>query len=427
MSRLLKAGVKTERQYLTGIDLLIGHPGTPTVLVYPQGLDEEELAHSLQIVLKTYPLFTGRVKRDEQGQIYLDGCDEGVSFMVAHHPQPLPAYGVLAPIGADMGRFYKQIYPWAVVDQPQSPMMIEVHQFTCGGAILSFTGLHSVCDGNGFWAMMIDWMRVHHGHPISTPPMMDRRPLLDLCQQQAHTPYTQGLIRQISRTHRARLTARFAWQTITELRRIVFRVSREQLAEWREQIRAEEGEGQHLSSHELVVAHCMKTLSRHMPRGMPRHLGTITDLRFRRLPGISRKYVGNMLGQDLIELSEQALAEGSLSGVARQCQIPLDHISEADVLSYLGLVERHREAGTTHQLFIEGAIRCLDAGVILNNCAHFPVYKLDFGKGGPSWFEVNRSPYRKMMIAPTPMMDGGLDVHLVARRAEVAAFKTPLC
>jgi hypothetical protein len=47
---------------------------------------------------------------------------------------------------------------------------------------------------------------------------------------------------------------------------------------------------------------------------------------------------------------------------------------------------------------------------------------MDFGQGGPSWIETERTPYRSLILTPTPAMDGGFDVRLTAPRSELAAW-----
>jgi len=65
--RLIRCGQPSEPQYLTGIDLMIGHPVSPLLMVYPKGLDALALAESLAKVLVHYPLYAQRLKRDAQG------------------------------------------------------------------------------------------------------------------------------------------------------------------------------------------------------------------------------------------------------------------------------------------------------------------------------------------------------------------------
>lgn len=423
--RLIRCGQPSEPQYLTGIDLMIGHPVSPLLMVYPQGLDALALAQSLAKVLVHYPLYAQRLKRDAQGHVYLDGVDAGVIWLSREHAHDLPAYGVDHLMDGHQRRYYRPVWPWRVVDHDQSPLMIEVNTFACGGVVLAVTCLHSVSDGCAFWAFMLDWARVHQGHPI-TPPALDRRPLIEMGQAHRDVPYTIGHIREIPVWRRAWWSAQFLWQYATTMQRMAFHIPAQQIERWRESEAPSQPQESPTSGPDLIIALCMRTMSSVMPPERPRYMGLITDLRFRRMGAVARKYVGNALGQDLVELSAQDLSSGSLADVAARCRVPMDHVSLSDLHSYLALVERHRQARTCHHLFVTGAVHCLHNGVIVNNCAHFPIYKIDFGRGPATWCDNEPLPYRKLMILPAPGQSGGFVVQLTARRGEIAAMRRAL-
>ncbi len=419
----LRSGIKGDPQYLTGLDLRVGHSFNSFLLVYPQGLDHEALARSLSKVLAYYPSFTGRLKKDARGDVFIDQNDEGASFNVSHHDRPMTPYGLTHQVGSDFRQYTPHLWPWQVVDNPQPLLVVSVHQFTCGGAILALGGVHSVCDGGAVWMFMMDWLRVHMGQAI-TPPVNDRQALTEACHAQRERPYTQGFVLEESLPTRLGYAARMAWQYLTQNDRMSFRVAPEQIAAWRDAARQELGDAQLPAAHDFVVAFCMQALSGAMRNGRPRFLGQISDMRLRRLPGIPRKYAGNAIGHDLLQLDGQALAMATLTEAARLCRMSFERNSEADLLSYMGLMARHRLTRTNNTVWVRGIVECQGNGIMLNNCAHFPIYKMDFGQGAPSWFDFERAPYRMMVLTPTPGALGGFDVHVTARKAEVRALKT---
>lgn len=65
----------------------------------------------------------------------------------------------------------------------------------------------------------------------------------------------------------------------------------------------------------------------------------------------------------------------------------------------------------------------LRAGFILNNCVNFPMYRIDLGQGGPAWYDICGVAFRMLMVVSTPEGDGGLDLHLSARPAEIEAVR----
>lgn len=410
-------------QYLSGIDVLIGIVSAPAAFVFPGGLDDGALAQSLQSLLSHYPVLGGRLCRDPKGLLYLDANDQGVSFEVWRHDKALPPYGPTRPLDAELGQYARVIPPWSVVDRPHQPLVeFRVHHFRCGGALLSLSSVHALGDGAAIAMMMMDWARLHQGHPI-TPPMLDRTPLITLSANHVDRPYTQALLYQPSLPKALTLATRFMWQHLTALRKRVVRITPEQLAAWRETALQHMAPAACPTAYELSTAYCLQLMSRAIQNGRPRHIGLVNDLRFRRIDGVGRKYFGNALGQDMIRHEAPFLSTAPVHDIAQACRLPLDRISHDSLLGYLGMLEARRQKRNTWRLMSVAAEHCLDAGIYINNCAHMPVYKTDFGTGQPSWFESARTVYRKLMVVSAPPGVGGYDVHITARHEEVAAFE----
>jgi shikimate O-hydroxycinnamoyltransferase len=420
-STLVKSGAPLAPQYLTGLDLQATHGGTSCALVYPQGLDADGLVQSLAGVLAAYPVLSGRLRRDAQGYVFIDPCDTGVAFLVKRHAHGLPHYGHRQPLDRDMARYFTRIMPWQVVDRPKPLMTIELHQFAGGGALLTFTTVHSVCDGGALWSFLLDWARVHRGGHIS-PPALDRNAVIRFAQAQLGTPCETPTLHAATWFERCALHARFAWQYLTALERRIIRIGPQEIQQWRQDAKAQGLNGDGLGAHDLAVAHCLRQWSAHTHSRSPRQLSLISDLRYRRNLGLSLKYVGNALGRTLVAMSPEQIAQGPLQQLAQRCHVSLDQPGHDTLLGYMGFMERHRLAHTSHTLVTDAARGLLEAGMLINNGAHLPFYKMDFGQGGPSWIETERTPYRSLILTPTPAMDGGFDVRLTAPRSELAAW-----
>jgi len=421
---LIQSGVTCEPQYLTGMDLSIGHGGSTCALVYPSGLDAKALQDSLKRVLAHYPVFTGRYRRDAKGFVLIDGQDAGLSLTLTHHREAMPAWGTDHPIGKDMRRYCDRIYPWTLVNRDHAPMQMQLHEFACGGSLLTVTAAHSLCDGNAFWAFMMDWARCHGGHPI-VPPVSDRNALIAKSSQYpAHPSPHAWLLRDCSKADHLRLYAGLAWQHLLLLGNRRLRFSGQTLSAWQQEAAQACPESAPFSAHELVVAWTLRALSSRMPLEKTRSVGLVLDLRNRTGLGMARKYVGNALGRDLLELTAADLAHTDLAQVAAHCRIPFDRISLSEQQAHLGLLEQYRQRHAVDCLVPEIAARSLSTGVLVNNCAHFPVYKVDFGSGSPSWLEREGSPYRRILLSPSALRDGGLDVHVTATRRELRALDT---
>ena len=419
----MSCGVTLDPQYFTGLDMFQTHAGNATCLVYPQGMDADALQASFVVVLRAYPVFAGRIRRDAQGHDFMDCNDAGVLWRVQCHPGATPPYGLSRPIGPDTQRYSRRIMPWQVVNQPRAAVVLEIHQFEDGGTILTVVASHSVCDGAAFWHFMMDWVRVHRGHPIASPPALDRNAVIRFSHGHAGRPVAGPLLRDTTLPQRLSTWSRLAWQYATAMDWTVFRIPGEQIARWKAETKSADGQAPALATQDLVLAKCLQRLSPRLRPSLPRHVGLVHDLRFRRHVGMGRKYVGNALSRDMITLSAEAIAQNDVASLARQCQVPLDHLSQEELIQDLQRMEYHRHHRTIHTLASTAGWHTADAGLILNNSAHFPVYKVDFGNGPPSWHEYPRAPYRRLLLTPSAQMDGGLDVHLSAHRHELVDFQ----
>lgn len=423
---LIHGGSACAPQYLTGLDLLMTHAGTPGFLAYPQGLDADALRHSLERVLKHYPVLTGRLRRDGDGHVFIDCNDAGVAFQTVRHRGPMPAFGQGHPIGSQIGRYFERTFGWHIVDRDNPLMSIVLHQFACGGTLLSVTAAHSVCDGAAFWNFMLDWARAHGNHPV-LPADVDRNAVIRFSTKQPHGEGEEDggsrLVRRTGLVERMQLYLRFWWQYMARLDKAVVRITAEQIAAWKDEARQRHGEDGKVAGHDLAIAHCVRRLSSRMRGGGTRDLGLVTDLRLRRDTGVTRRYVGNALARELVRLGAHEIAESDLTTLARCLRAGLDRIGTEDLLADLGLMELHRRRHTIHTLMTESSIRALDSGIVINNCAHFPMYRIDFGSGTPTWFETVRPPFRGVVLAPVPQGAGGFDLHVTALPHELQAVR----
>jgi hypothetical protein len=109
--------------------------------------------------------------------------------------------------------------------------------------------------------------------------------------------------------------------------------------------------------------------------------------------------------------------------LASRCKVPTESVTDKVFVGFLALMERLRQSGQVPTLMMKNAVDTLEAGLVLNNCSHFPIYEIDFGTGQPSWHDNAQVVYRMLMLCPTPDGDGGIDVHLTARKEELAVFR----
>ena len=428
--QILQGGVTCTRQYLTGVDIFNTHTGIPITLVYDKGLDVEAMQRSLIEQIKLQPPMAGRIRTDEQGLPYIDGNDGGVSFKVHRAKGTLPHFGPTLHMAHELKHYAKPIFPWQVVNKDVALFHFDVHQFEDGGAVLCVTGIHSLYDGAMFWHFMKQWADATRGQAVvepgaeAEPVNFDRSKLIQIGRDHIDLPYTAGQVYQMGLLKRLGVYARFAWQHLTALEKGVFRIPASTIEGWKAQAKKElPPEHPGLSSSDLVTLHVLKEMSPVMWCDKDRCVGIVIDLRYKRRLRLPRHFFGNALGQAEVSYTKAELARDSLAQLAARFKPPAESVSDQTFTSFLAFMERMRQQKQVGSLMMKTAADTLEAGLVLNNCAHFSTYEIDFGTGTPCWHDNAQVVYRMLMLCPTPERDGGMDIHLTARKEEIAMFR----
>jgi shikimate O-hydroxycinnamoyltransferase len=421
---ILKGGVTCPRQYLTGVDIFNTHTGIPITLVYDKGLDIAAMQRSLIEQIKLQPPMAGRIRTDEEGLPYIDGNDGGVVFRVHRAKGHMPRFGPTNHMAESLKHYAKPIFPWKVVNKDTALFHFDVHQFECGGAVLCVTGIHSLYDGAMFWHFMKQWADATRGQGVAAPVDFDRSKLIQIGQDHIDLPYTAGQVYEMGLLKRLSVYARFAWQLFTSLEKGVFRIPASTIEAWKAQARAElPPEHPGLSTSDLVTLHVLKEISPVMWCDKDRCVGIVIDLRYKRRLRLPRHFFGNALGQAEVRYTKAELERDSLTQLAARFKPPAESVSDQTFTSFLAMMERLRRSKKIGTLMMKTAGDTLEAGLVLNNCAHFSTYEIDFGTGTPCWHDNAKVVYRMLMLCPTPERDGGMDIHLTARKEEVAVFR----
>lgn len=420
----LHCGVTAPRQVLSGLDLFSGHIGIPVTLVYPQGMQVAHMREALVQTLRHYPLIAGRMKKDRDGHVYVDCNDAGVDFRVHDHDEPLPAHGPDSDFGSHIKRYFQPFYPWQLVDQDRPLLQVNVHRFRGDGVILCCYGPHSLFDGAAYWQFMSDWSRMARGLEVVTPAS-DHQVVIDLAQGRGAAEAPVLLVGDPDMRSRLSVMLRLGWQAL-KLRKGVFRISAVTMQRWKDEARLALPTDAGVSAVELAAAHCLKVTSALTRSSRTRRVGIVLDLRHRRRLRIPRDYFGNALCYGEARYTPQEIAQDSVAVLASKCRPSSEQISNDTLFSYLGLMEQYRQRRAIWRLFWDSAAGTLDGGLILNNCARFPMYDINFGQGGPAWYDICGVAFRMLMVVPTPEQDGGVDLHFTATRAELKAVAASL-
>lgn len=419
----LHAGATTARQYLTGIDILHGHVCIPLIFVYKKGFDTDVAERGLVEALKHYPLVSGRFKKDEQGQILVDGNDSGVDFRVYRCDGPMP-YGEHKPLGDDIKRFYKPFMPWQVVGKDQPLLQVDIHRYADDGIVMCVCMVHSVFDGSSFFGFMLDWSRACRGLAIK-PPSFDRSVMIKAGQTDIDTRGF-GLIYQPPILKGIGIMSRLGWRALTDMKKEIFRIPADTVQRWKDQAKASLPESASVNTGKLVTAYVLKTLSPLMPPGVPRSAGMALDMRYIKGLPLPRDYFGNGLCYAQTCYTEQELARDSLSVLAEKCRPAADQVSAENVSRLLAVAEQYRQKKAIWRLIFQPAIDTLAGGIVQNNLSLLPIYDIDLGNGTPDWYETFAMTIRMMALVSTPAKDGGVDVHMAASKAELKALRDQL-
>ena len=423
VQKRLHAGVTASPQYLTGLDMFHSHANFPLVLVYKNGLDLGLIERALVETLRHYPIIAGRYKQDEQGQVYADANDAGVDFRV-HRCEGAMPYGLHNPLGKRVNDLVKMVLPWQMVGKDVPFLQVNVHQYEDQGVVLCCYVPHSLFDGASFWGFLLDWSRACRGEAIKTP-FFDRQILIVAGQRPVEAGSYDLMVAPPMRALWP-LFARLGWRALTDMSREVFRIPAATIDAWKAQGGGAAPDPASVSTGSLVAAYVMKAISPCLPPDCERSIGLVLDLRYKRQLNIPREYFGNALAYAEARYSVDELARATLPALAEQCRPPAEQVSIPSLYKMLALTEAYRQKKATWKLLFKPSVETLRAGLILNNCVQLPMYDIDLGRGNPDWFEMLPATIRMLLVVQTPQKDGGVDLHLSARKAELKALRAQL-
>jgi shikimate O-hydroxycinnamoyltransferase len=420
----IRGGVSAPRQILTGLDVFHGHIFVPVVLIYNKGFDIEQAQQGLSETLKQHPLVGGRLKRGKDGHTYVEGDDSGIVFRVYRCEGALP-YGPHRPLGRDAKVFCKTFMPWQIVNRDMSVVLLELYRFECGGILMVCSSLHSFFDGASYSHFLNDWSKACLGQAFTPPASFDRSVMIR-AGSEPHDASAYELMTKPPLLRQVGIVVRMIWRAATQMRSEVFRIPLPTIQKWKAQARAELQKDTGVNAGQLATAYIMQAISPVLPRGVERCVGLVLDLRFRHSLRLPRDYVGNALCWGEARYSEAELAQGSLSALADRCKPEAEQVSAGALIKLLALTEEHRQKKRLWRLMFKPVIQTLSAGLIQNNMSKLPIYDIDLGRGVPDWFDMAPMTIRMAVLVSTPEQDGGLDVHLTARRSEHQALRARL-
>lgn len=413
-------GATAPTEHLSGLDIFHSCAYFPLVLVYNKGLDQAKLEKGLIKTLKQYPVISGRLKKDAQGFVYTEAQDAGIDWRVHRWDCPQP-YGEGRPLGKDIAKLYKLVYPWRVIDRDQPLLQVNVHEFADGSAILCCYGPHALLDASSYWAFMLEWAKSCHGFPVFTPSF-ERQPVREAGKGIDIPAGTHDLVVAPSLLQLVKIFLQLGWRAARGMDSEIFRVTAATQEKWKAEGR-KEGGPKDPSGASLVTTYVMRALSPVLPSGFDRVLGLVRDLRFMQGVGIARNYFGNAVCYAEVRYKADELARDNLYELAQRCKPEPEQVGPAAVLKMLRLMEAYRLKKANWRLLFKPTLETLHAGVIVNNCVAMPIYDIDMGTGGPDWYEMPPATIRLLLLVQTPRKDGSIDLMMCAPKNELDALR----
>jgi hypothetical protein len=354
----------TEPPPLSPIDhLFIGYIMS-LVLHYPERLEAERLAASLEEVLKAIPLLAGGLIEREDGRYGVGPLGQTVERFEVREAPALPE-------GLDGPLALRELVP-RLLTGPGQPLLAARLTLMPRGCVLAVTVSHAVMDGFGFFMFMRAWSRATLGRPFEALPT-DRR-LLAIEMPEPTAPLSpEDVWRRTGFTwrpgHPRRLDAPLP--TAFGVRLIP------------PDARALAG-GEPLSDNDVLCAWLLKT---HGPAlAGPQGMAMAIPIEYRQSHGgLPRNYLGNAVRAAPLWLSRQVLERESIPELAARVQqatrSSLDGQAARDSLACLEQLLREQGTQALRELHLTDAHQ----GFLVTNVSRLPFGVIEFGHGPAAW------------------------------------------
>uniref|UniRef100_A0A7C9EDM1 Shikimate O-hydroxycinnamoyltransferase n=1 Tax=Opuntia streptacantha TaxID=393608 RepID=A0A7C9EDM1_OPUST len=156
---------------LSPLDHAMAHHSLHLIFYYSCGsFDLDRIRPPLNDVLSLYPIVTGRLARDGDGNWHVKCTDAGVRTYLANADVSIDEW--LRFAGADDERL---LSPWEdLPDDPHiwSPFRIQITEFEGGGTAVGLSCPHMLADPTSATLLIKSWTEALHHEPIAHPPLL---------------------------------------------------------------------------------------------------------------------------------------------------------------------------------------------------------------------------------------------------------------
>ncbi|MGP3940258.1 acyltransferase [Streptomyces sp. 6N106] len=419
-----------DRIRLSVYDMLIGPVYTPRAFFYRETLDGEALRASLARTLRTFPILSGRMKRDPDGGLSVLCDDGGVRFVEAYASEPMPDYGPRHTAKKGLERHLSHAMPFWVVDRDTPLFTVKLTHMKGGGSILGLTMNHAVADGSSYMSFLESWVREHRG--LGYPKPSHDRGVIDALGASATGDTRMGgaHLTIIGRGEKSAFIGRALMGSLGNVTTVTTRFTAAELATMKDTAMADlAGTERWVSTNDALTAHLWKVLGelRDRPDASEERLGLIADFRSFAGDAIPDDYWGNAVTNTRPGMTAAELRARPLGEVAAAVRAGHAENTEERIREETAFLCAERDAGRFKRVMNTMGLDAFDSTIAINNWSKLPFYRIDFGQGTPFWYDFTSIPIPwTVHIAPTPAdQNGARDVHMALPSAQVRALQEP--
>lgn len=364
----------------------------PLVLHFPERLDAERLAASLEEVLKAVPLLAGGLVEREDGRYGVGPLTQAVERFEAREVPALPEEldGPLA---------LRELVP-PLSTGPGQPLLAARLTRAPRASILAVTVSHAVMDGFGLFLFMRAWSRATAGRPFDAP-ITDRRLLAIEVPESAKPLTPEDVWRRTG----------FTWSPGQRRRLDTLRPTAFGARLVPPEVQALAG-GEPLSDNDVLCAWLIKTHAAALAG--PQGLAMAIPVEYRQSHGgLPRNYLGNAVRAAPLWLPREVLERESIPELAARVQQairsgPAGHAAR-DSLACLERLLQEQGPHVLSELHLADPLQ----GFLVTNISHLPFGVIEFGQGPATWA---RLPAMDERTAAIQQAEEELEVSLLLPR-----------
>lgn len=415
------SGTQSGKMYLTGFDVINRHQFSWHTYLYRKTPDVSALKEGLARALLQMPAFSGQIRKEYGGSLYIDCADYGVPITVEDVPYSIPSYGVHHSVDLDFKK-YVPACPLSIVDKNEALFRVKITRFRCGACIVGAAWPHSLVDGTAYMEFVTRWAKYARGDSTLPDPELDRSKFSRLAKGSGDSASAISSMVNLGRFEFFSFMLRALFRSRFFTDHYAFVLTVDQIDNIRKQ-RASLGLG-NFSTGDLLSAIMWKKIAEIQNLSEFSTLGTIRNVRG--VPGVDLPddYIGNafmlsLVGHDFRGDAKNAIFEIASAIRDDKKKFTADMVREE--LAYLTKVMKKGKINLTAL----GVVNAQKKGALCNNLSRFPVRELDFGSGMPFWLDgpSRRMALRYFSLFPSVDREGDLVVHLILPSKEMRKFK----